>query len=110
MNDCSKIYQLLNSDLIHFNERKRIYFNRVEQRKAKMHLLYKLSRSEIVRQCLQQINNSQSVAMKVNSVIIVRKLFLSKDEQNEKKFYDEKILIKVCVARYKNNFFVCKVS
>ena len=30
INDCSKMNQLVNSDLIHFNERKRMCFNRVE--------------------------------------------------------------------------------
>ena len=45
--------QLMNSDLIHFNERKKIYFDRVEQKGAKMRLQYELFRAEIARQCLQ---------------------------------------------------------
>ena len=30
--------QLMNNDLIHFNEQKRMCFDRVEQEEAKMHL------------------------------------------------------------------------
>ena len=30
--------QLVNSDLIHFNERKKMYFNRIEQEEMKMRL------------------------------------------------------------------------
>ena len=43
----------MNSDLIYFNEQKKIYFNRTEQEKTKMHLQYKLFYSEAVLQCLQ---------------------------------------------------------
>ena len=75
-----------------------------------MRLQYELSYVEAVRQCLQQINNSRSVAMKVNSVIIVKKLFSSKDEYNEKEFYDEKMLMKICAARHENDFFTRKIS
>ena len=66
--------QLMNSDLIHFNERKRMCFDRAEQEETKMRLQYELFRAETARQCLQQVNDSQSVAMKINSVIIVKKL------------------------------------
>ena len=45
--------QLINNDLIHFNERREIYFDRVEQRETKMHLLYELFCVETARQCLQ---------------------------------------------------------
>ena len=38
INNCSKINQLINSGLIHFNKRKKICFDRAEQRKAEMHL------------------------------------------------------------------------
>ena len=30
--------QLMNSDLIHFNKRKKMYFDRTEQKRAKMRL------------------------------------------------------------------------
>ena len=45
--------QLMNNDLIHFNERRKMCFDRVEQEEAEMRLQYKLFRVEIVRQCLQ---------------------------------------------------------
>ena len=87
-----------------------MYFNRVEQEEAKMHLQYELFCVETVRQCLQQINDSQSVAMKINSVIIVKKLAFSKNKHNEEEFYDEKMLMKIRVARYENDFSVRKIS
>ena len=45
--------QLMNNDLIHFNERKKMYFNRIKQEEAKMRLQYKLFHTEVARQCLQ---------------------------------------------------------
>ena len=38
INECSKINQLVNNDLIHFNERRRISFNRTEQEETKIRL------------------------------------------------------------------------
>ena len=61
-------------------------FDRVEQEETRMRLQYKLFCVEIIRQCLQQVNDSQSIAIKINSVIIVKKLFFSKNEHNEKNF------------------------
>ena len=75
-----------------------------------MYLSYKLSCAEIVRQCLQQVNDSQSVTMKVNPVIIVRKLFFSKNKHNEEELHDEKMLMKISVARYEKDFSARKVS
>ena len=86
-----------------------MYFNRAEQRETKMRLQYKLFYVEIVYQCLQQVNDSQSVAMKISSIIIIKKLSFSENEHSEKKLYDEKILIKICVARHKNNFSARKI-
>ena len=43
------INQLINNDLIHFNERKRIYFDRAEQEEMKIYLQYELFRVETVR-------------------------------------------------------------
>ena len=100
----------MNNDLIHFNERRKMCFDRTEQEETKMRLQYKLSRAEIARQCLQQVNDSQSVAMKINSVIIVKKLSFSKNEHSQEKFYNEKILMKICAARYENDFSARKVS
>ena len=75
-----------------------------------MPLQYELFRAEIVHQCLQQINDSQSVAMKINSIIIVKKLSFSENEHNKEKFYDEKILMKIYAARHENDFSVRKIS
>ena len=110
INDCSKMNQLMNSDLIHFNERKRMCFDRAEQRETEMRLEYELSRVKTARQCLQQINDSQPAAMKVNSVIIVKKLSSSKNEHSEEEFHDEKMLMKIRAARHENDFSVRKVS
>ena len=52
--NCLRILKLMNDDLIHFNERKRMCFNKEEQRNAEMRLMYKLFKIEIVRVCLQQ--------------------------------------------------------
>ena len=41
--------QLVNSDLIHFNERKKMCFDRVEQERTKMRLQYELFCAETVR-------------------------------------------------------------
>ena len=53
INNCPKVNQLMNSGLIHFNERRRICFDRAEQEGAKMRLQYELFRAEAARQCLQ---------------------------------------------------------
>ena len=50
----SKILKLINNDFIYFNERKRMCFDRKEQKNAEMRLIYKLFKIEIVRVCLQQ--------------------------------------------------------
>ena len=110
INDCPKVNQLVNSELIHFNERRRMCFDRAEQGGAEMRLQYELFRAEAVRQCLQQVNDSQSVAVKVNSVIIVKKLSFSKDEHNEEELHDEKMLMKIRAARHENDFSARKVS
>ena len=104
INDYSKMNQLMNSDLIHFNERKKMCFDQTEQKRTKMRLQYELFRAETARQCLQQVNDLQSVAMKINSIIIVKKLSFSKNEHNEEKLYNEKILIKIRAARHENDF------
>ena len=43
----------MNNDLIHFNDRRKMCFDRVGQKKTKMRLKYKLFYIETVRQCLQ---------------------------------------------------------
>ena len=94
----------MNNDLIHFNERRKMCFNQTEQKETKMRLQYKLFRAETIRQCLQQVNDLQSVAMTINSIIIVKKLFSLKNEQNKEEFYNEKILMKIRAARHENDF------
>ena len=102
--------QLVNNDPIHFNKRKRICFDRAEQKETKMRLQYELFYAEIICQCLQQVNDPQSVAMKINLIIIMKKLSFSKNKHSEKKFYNEKMLIKIYVARHENDFSVRKIS
>ena len=110
INNCSKMNQLMNNDLIHFNERRRMCFDRAEQEEAKMRLQYKLFYIETVRQCLQQVNDSQFIAMKVNSIIFMKKLSFFKNEHSEEKLYNEKMLRKIRAARYENDFSARKVS
>ena len=38
LSKCSKIHQLVNSDLIHFNKRKKMYFDRKKQKEIEMRL------------------------------------------------------------------------
>ena len=52
--NCSKILKLINDDFIHFNERRRMCFNKKEQRNTKMRLIYDLFKAKIARVCLQQ--------------------------------------------------------
>ena len=40
----------------------------------------------------------------------MKKLFFSKDEHSEQKFYDEKMLMKIRIAYHKNNFSARKTS
>ena len=51
--NCSKILKLINDDLIHFNERKKMCFNKKEQKSVEMRLMYKLFKIEIARVYLQ---------------------------------------------------------
>ena len=64
-----------------------------------MRLQYDLFRAKTVRFCFQQMNKQQSAIVKINSIIIVKKSSSSENESNEKKFYDEKMLIKIRVVR-----------
>ena len=85
-----------------------MYLDRTEQKKAKIRLQYELFCVEVIRQCLQQINDSQSIVIKVKSIIIVKKLFSSKNEHSEEKFHNKEMLMKIRVARYENDFSVRK--
>ena len=50
---CLKILKLINDDFIHFNERKRMCFNKEKQKNVEMRLMYKLFKIETARVCLQ---------------------------------------------------------
>ena len=91
-----KILKLINDDFIHFNERKRMCFNKKEQKNVEMRLMYELFKTEIVRVCLQQQTKMQNIMMKINIINIVKKLLKFENEINdEKKIYNENILMKV---------------
>ena len=97
---CSKILKLMNDDFIHFNERRRMYFNKKEQKDAKMRLMYDLFKTKTARVCLQQQSKMQNTAMKINVINIVKKLFEFKNEIiDEEKIYDENTLMKIKVVR-----------
>ena len=107
---CSKILKLINDDLIHFNERKKMCFNKEKQKNVKMRLMYKLFKTEIVCVCLQQQTKIQNITIKINVIKIIEKLFEFENEiNNEKKVHDENILMKVRAARQKINLFRRKV-
>ena len=94
----------MNNDLTHFNEQRKICFDRIKQEETKMRLQYELFRAEIAHQCLQQVNDSQSIAMKINSIIVVKKMFFSENKHSKEKFHDEKMLMKIRAARHENDF------
>ena len=89
----------MNDDLIHFNERRRMCFNKEEQKDAKMRLIYDLFRAKTARVCLQQQSEMQNAAVKINVINIVKKLFEFENEMNEKEIHDENMLMKVRAAR-----------
>ena len=108
--NCSKILKLINDDFIHFNERKRMCFDKEKQKNVEMHLMYKLFKIEIVRVCLQQQTKMQNIAMKINVINIVKKLFEFENEiDDEKKIHDKNMLMKVRIARQKTDFFRRKI-
>ena len=74
-------------------------FDKAEQKEAEMRLQYKLFRADVARQYLQQINETQSASIKINSIIIVKEFFFSKDKNNEEELENDEILMKICVAR-----------
>ena len=70
-------------------------FNRKRQKETEMRLQYELFRAKTAYLYLQQMNEQQLTIIKINLIIIMKKLFSSKNESDEKKFYDEKILMKI---------------
>ena len=85
----------MNDNFIHYNKRRRMCFNKEEQRDAKMRLMYNLFKTKTACVCLQQQLKMQNAAMKINAINIVKKLFEFENEMNEKKTYDENMLMKV---------------
>ena len=85
-------------------------FNRKKQKEAEMRLQYDLFYAKTAHLCIQQTNEQQSATIKINFVIIVKKFSSSKNESDEKEFYDEKMLIKIRVVHQKIDFFARKVS
>ena len=73
-----------------------------------MRLQYNLFRAKTVCFYFQQTNKQQSATIKINSIIIVKKLSFSENKNDKKKFYDEKILIEVRVVHQKINSFARK--
>ena len=97
--NCSKILKLMNDDFIHFNERKKMCFDKEKQKDIEMRLIYKLFKAKIARVCLQQQTKMQNIIMKMNVINIVKKLFEFENKfDDEKKIYDENMLIKVRTA------------
>ena len=104
--NCSKILKLINDDFIHFNKRKKMCFDRKEQKDVEMRLMYKLFKIEIVRVCLQQQTKMQNIIMKINVINIIKELFEFENEiDNKKKIHDENMLMKVRAVRQKIDFF-----
>ena len=86
----------MNDDFIHFNKRKKMCFDKKEQRNVEMRLMYKLFKIEIVRVCLQQRTKMQNIIIKVNVINIIKKLFEFENKiDDEKKIHDENMLMKV---------------
>ena len=72
--------------------------------------MYVLFKIKIARVCLQQQTKMQNIAMKINIINIIKKLFKFENEiDDEKKIHDENILMKVRIARQKINFFRRKI-
>ena len=107
---CSKILKLINDDFIHFNERKKMCFNRKRQKNVEMRLIYKLFKIETARVCLQQQTKVQNIAIKINVINIVKELFEFKNEiDNKKEIHDKNMLMKVRTVRQKIDFFRRKI-
>ena len=53
INNCLKVNQLMNSELIHFNKQRKMCFDWAEQKRAEMRLQYELFRVKTARQYLK---------------------------------------------------------
>ena len=98
--NCSKILKLINDDLIHFNERKKMCFDKEEQKNAEMRLMYELFKIKIVRVYLQQQTKMQNIIIKINVINIIKELFKFENEiDDEKKIHDKNMLMKIRIVR-----------
>ena len=88
----------MNDDLIHFNERQRMCFDKKEQKDAKMRLMYNLFKAKIAYVCLQQQLKMQNAAIKIHAINIVKRLFEFKNKMNEKEIHDQNMLMKIQVV------------
>ena len=105
-----KILKLINDDFIHFNERKKMCFNKEKQKNVEMRLMYKLFKIKIARVCLQQQTKMQNITIKINIINIIKKLFEFENKINdEKKIHDENMLIKIQTVCQKIDFFRRKI-
>ena len=85
-------------------------FDKKKQKNVEMRLMYKLFKIEIVRVCLQQQAKMQNIAIKVNVINIVKKLFKFENEiDDEKKIHDKNMLMKVRIVYQEINFFRRKI-
>ena len=108
--NCSKILKLINNDFIHFNEQKKMCFDRKEQKNVEMRLMYKLFKIETARVCLQQQTKMQNIVMKIKVINIIKKLFKFENEiDDEKEVHDENMLMKIWVARQEIDSFRWKI-
>ena len=86
----------MNDDFIHFNERKRMCFNKKEQKNVEMRLMYELFKIKIARVYLQQQTKMQNIIIKINVINIMKKLFKFENEiDDKKKIHDENMLMKI---------------
>ena len=86
----------MNENLIHFNKRKKICFNKKRQKNIEIYLMYKLYKAKVVYIYLQQQTKIQNAAIKINIINIIKKFFEFENEiSDEKKIYDKNILMKI---------------
>ena len=89
----------MNDDFIHFDEGRRMCFDKKEQKNAKMRLIYNLFKVKTTYVCLQQQSKIQNTAIKINVINIVKKLFEFENKMNEKKIHNKNMLMKIQVVR-----------
>ena len=85
-------------------------FDEKEQKNVEIHLMYKLFKVKITRVCLQQQMKMQNIAMKINVINIIKKLFKFENEiDDKKKIHDKNMLMKVRTVCQEIDFFRRKI-